>query len=172
MIKKIFLSAAILLSTLSSAYAGGEQFFAWSAGQWDVKGFRDDGVTGPHCGAVTTWDDGSYLTIIKDKNSGELWAAMVNNDWNIVDPAGKFPSYVSQFNFISSSGRMTSGTISYELVDNRTIYFHGLTDRFVANWINYREWQIIMPGDIQNVRVGLKGTARLADAFVACIQQL
>ena len=171
MMKKIFLTAAILLSTLTPSFAG-EQFFAWGAGQWDVKGFRGDATSSPHCGAVTTWDDGSYLTIIKNKNTGELWAAMVNNAWNIGDPAGKFSNYVSQFNFISSSGRMTSGTIAYELVDNRTVYFHGLTDRFVIDWINYREWQIVMPGTIGNVRVGLKGTARVADAFVACIQQL
>lgn len=171
MIKKIFLSAAILLSTLTPSLAN-EQFFAWGAGQWDVKGFRADATTGAHCGAITNWDDGSYLTIIKDKNTGELWAAMVNNDWNIGDPAGKFDNYVAQFNFVSSSGRMTSGAIAYELVDRRTVYFHGLTTRFVSDWINYREWQIIMPGTIGNVSVGLRGSAAVSNAFLACIQQM
>lgn len=162
---------AALFSTAiitNSAHAALEQFYNREIGQWNIEGFRGDL---DFCSAKTYWNNGSYISLYSIKNQNNLSLYVHNTDWNISDPTGQFAEYLATIHFSGQTGR-DSGTIEYELVDNQTVILRNVNNKFIENWVLFSQMEIVMPGNIGRMLVGLDGTRDLTPAFVECIEIL
>lgn len=165
----ISIIAAIALAISSStAYAGLTQFYQRELGQWTIEGYRGDKE---FCSAKTYWTDGSYASLFVLRKSDEISLYLHNSGWNIGDPSGVYKEYVATIHFTGTAG-MDSGTITYELVDSQTVVLRNVNDQFLDNWVRYRTMEIVMPGNIGRMTIGLSGTSDLVPAFVDCVTKL
>lgn len=169
--KKLLASLAIIAGLTAPTIAS-EYFYEGGAGQWSVEGYTSDiGVT--LCNASTHWDDGSYIGVVAERDLDYVYMEVYNAEWSIGDPIGTNSKlYVATFRFIDRYGRSTEGTIDYELVNDQTIRFHYLTEKFFTDWSKYREMYIIMPGDIQTINLGLNGTTAALYDLDTCIGKM
>jgi hypothetical protein len=166
-ITSLIAAATLAISTIA-AYAELTQFYQRELGQWTIEGYRGDKN---FCSAKTYWPNGSYASLFIIKGSDELSLYLHNKEWNISDPAGAYKEYQATIHFTGSTG-MDSGTITYELVDNQTVVLRNVNDKFLDNWVRFRTMEIVMPGNIGRMTMGLTGTRDLVPAFVDCVEYL
>lgn len=168
-LKTILLASAISAFLATTASAELNQFYSKQLGQWTVEGFNGDI---DFCSAKTYWDNGSYISLFSVKNQNTMSLYVYNTDWNITDPTGRFVEYKATIHFSGNSNGRDSGTIDYELVDNQTVILLDVNSKFIENWISYSQMEIVMPGNIGRMLVGLDGTRDLTPAFAECIEIL
>lgn len=164
-----FLVAATIFTTAPTVSAATNQFFQQQVGQWSVEGYYGDNN---YCTVKTYWDNGSFISVFNTKNSNEISIYIYNTQWNIGDPSGTDPAYTSTIHFLSNKYGRTSGTISYELIDSQTVILRNINDNFLKDWIAYDAMEIVMPGDIGRIQVGLSGTKAILPVFADCIDKL
>ena len=162
------IAAITLVMSSLAAHADLYQFYQRDLGQWTIEGYRGDKN---FCSAKTYWPNGSYASLFVMKGSDQLSLYLHNNDWKIGDPAGMYKEYEATVHFSGAAG-MDSGTISYELIDNQTVVLRNVNDKFLNNWVLYRTMEIVMPGNIGRMIIGLDGTRDLTLAYVDCITKL
>lgn len=165
------ISTILLAITFLSvnASANTTKFYNKDVGQWTIEGYRGDPE---FCSAKTFWDNGSYMSLFSVKNEKQMGLYIHNKEWNISDPTGFFPEYVATIHFFGKQNGRDSGTIEYELIDNQTIILRNVNEQFIKNWIIFAQMEIVMPGNIGRMSVGLNGTRELTPAFVECIEIL
>lgn len=170
-ITKFLAVLAIILSFCipAAVQAGGTRFFQKEIGQWTIEGYRGEVE---YCNAKTYWPNGSYAALVVAKGDPNMSLYLHNKDWNIGDPSGTLPEYVATIHFFSNNNGRDSGTIKYELIDSQTVILVNVNDKFIDNWVNYASMEIVMPGTIGRMSIGLGGTRDLVPAFVECIDQL
>lgn len=162
------IAAAMLSTSAIAAHAELTQFYQRELGQWTIEGYRGDKS---FCSAKTYWPNGSYASLFVVRNSDQISLYLHNTDWNIGDPAGMYKEYVATVYFTGNAG-MDSGTISYELIDNQTVVLRNVNDQFLDNWVRFRSMEIVMPGTIGRMAIGLDGTQGLIPAYVDCVTKL
>lgn len=167
--KKVILSAmAALVMTTGAAFADTTKFYAKESGQWTVEGIKDGALT--YCAASTFWDNGSFFTfyITSDKKANII---IHDSGWNITDPVGHFDGYTATFNFFGKYSPF-QGTADYELQDAQTIVIPNVTVSFFEQWTKYDVLNIIMPGSVTKVDIGLKGTSDAVSFLGDCINRM
>jgi hypothetical protein len=165
--KKLLLGVAVSVMLLTGAAHAQQQFYKQDAGQWTVEGFRGDMN---YCAASTFWDNGSYITFfVTDKDVANI--LIHNKDWNIGDPVGYFKGYTATLRFF---GKYPSeqGTIEYELKDAQTVLLPNVNIEFLKDWSRFDVMNVIMPGDISQMEVGLGGTNSAVSLLGECLNQL
>lgn len=164
--KKLLIGACMSLMLMVGA-AQAEQFYDQNTGQWTVEGYRGDTN---YCAASTFWDNGSYVTFfVTDKDVASI--IVHNTQWNIGDPIGYFNGYTATLRFF---GKYPSeqGTINYELKDTQTVILHNVNSEFLNDWIKFEAMNIVMPGDIGQLTVGLAGTKDAVAYMGDCLNRL
>lgn len=164
--KKFLVGVCVSLMLMAgSAYA--EQFYDQNSGQWTVEGFRGESN---YCAASTFWDDGSYFTFFVTDNE-QASVIVHNKKWNIGDPIGHFKGYLATLRFF---GKYPSeqGTIEYNLRDTQTIVFPNVNMEFLKDWTRFDAMNLIMPGDIDHMTIGLDGTKNAVILMGDCLNNL
>ena len=170
-INKFLAVLALILSFClpAAAQAGSAQFFQKEIGQWTIEGYRGEVE---YCNAKTYWPNGSYAALVVAKGDPNMSLLLHNKEWNIGDPSGTLPEYAATIHFLGRQNGRDTGTISYELIDSQTIMLGNVNEKFIDNWINYASMEVVMPGNIGRMSIGLGGTRDLVPAFLECIDQL
>lgn len=165
--KKFLVGACMSLMLMVGAAQAEQQFYQQNAGQWSVEGFRGDMN---YCAASTFWDNGSYITFfVTDKDVASI--LIHNTEWNIGDPLGYYSGYTATLRFF---GKYPSeqGTIDYELKDAKTVLLANVNTKFLNDWSRFEVMNVIMPGDIGQMEVGLGGTKYAVNLMGDCLNQL
>ncbi len=164
--KKFLVGVCLSLMMMAGA-AHAEQFYNQDSGQWTVEGFRGDLN---YCAASTFWEDGSYFTFyVTDNETANV--IVHNKSWNIADPIGNFKGYTATLRFF---GKYPSeqGTIDYDLRDAQTIVLPNVNVEFLNDWTKFDAMNLIMPGDIGHMTIGLEGTKSAVGLMGDCLNQL
>lgn len=164
--KKLLIGACMTLMVMAGA-AQAAQFYHQDSGQWTVEGFRGEDN---YCAASTFWDNGSYVTFyVTDNNVANI--IVHNTEWNIGDPVGYYNGYTATLKFF---GKYPSeqGTIDYNLRDAQTVILENVNTEFLKDWTRFEAMNIVMPGDIGQMTVGLAGTKDAVSYLGECLNQL
>jgi hypothetical protein len=159
--KLIMIALFSLFSTLSYA----DTFYNKRNGVWNVVGVVNEGELNPSCYALTTWKDGSEFRLIFDLADGELYILMINNQWNITDEPGR---YNLRLNVILPNTVFGDNGV-FELLNKNTIRLRGMPIKFVDIFSQGTKLQFVMPGNIPNVMVDLKGSSQAIDFLSECV---
>lgn len=163
--KKLIGAMLALALSITPAFAL-SQFYDVKSGQWSIEGFTGEKN---FCSAKTYWDNNSYVSMFIMKGENKINLYVHNTEWAINGDYGKY--YTGDLVFRGSAG-VTSGEVNFELKDPQTIIVRDVTDKFLNDWIVYREMVIVMPNDIPDMIVGLSGTAASTEAIVECLDIL
>lgn len=154
-----------LIMSITPAFAL-SQFYEVKSGQWSIEGFTGEQN---FCSAKTYWQNQSYVSLFIMKNGGGISLYVHNTEWAL---DGDYGAYYSGNMVFRGSAGITSGKVDFELKDPQTIIIRNVSDRFLKDWIIYREMVLVMPNDIPDMVVGLTGTAASTDALVECLEIL
>jgi hypothetical protein len=143
-------------------------FFEQQSGSWTVYGKPKTGDLNPSCNGERKYQDGSFFSLIRDLDDGELYILFHNVAWNISDNPGV---YQMRMNFYKGSS-VVSLSATYELLNKNTLRVRALNvERFLPPFIDYSRMVFIMPGNIPNVEVKLDGTRSVVSDIVKCVSQ-
>lgn len=163
--KKLIAAVLALALSITPAFAL-TQFYEVKSGQWSIEGFVGEKN---FCSAKTYWENQSYVSLFILKGDNKVNLMVHNTDWVINGDYGS--NYTGRLLFRGKAGT-TGGEATFELMDPQTIVIRDVTDRFLSDWIKYREMVIVMPNDIPNMVIGLSGTAASTEAILECLNLL
>ena len=162
------LLAALVISAAMVFSAGAEEgynFYDNQYGSWRVIG-NTGGTTNPSCYAETSWQDGSFLHLVKDLADGEVYIYFQNMQWQIVDPVGEYSLRMN----IYTSNNVNGGEYIFYLQNKNTIVIPNLNvDDFLPSFIEGSQIQLIMSGTISNAEIPLEGSSQAISLMVECI---
>jgi hypothetical protein len=166
--------AAFLLamSTLLFSFAAVAQtrFYNSVVRDWTVRGHHQHGELHPTCIAEKNFQDGSFISMVKDLADGELYVLYQNTAWNIADNPG---NYQMRINFYASrSAPVVSHLAQYELLNKNTIRIRNIdSKKFLPTFVEYLKMSFIMPGSIPNVEFTLAGSREMISVMSDCMGQ-
>ena len=169
--------AAIVMLFSGSALADFTEFYRVDVtdSPYMVYGVTGDteGKKNPACYAEINWRDGSRFQLVRDLEDGELYIFFRNNQWNIADETGMKKSYRLRANF-EKHGNLTNGfNFEYNLLSKNIIVIRNIvkTGNFIPLFVENTKMTFIMPGDIQNSEVSLKGSLRVMEELSKCVSR-
>jgi len=165
--KRLFASVALFLFLTTTCSA--EIFFKRNEKLWTVYGIQNEVNKNPACIAQQSWKDGSSIQLIKDLSDGELYIAMINNEWQITDPPGKYNMQVTVY----TREEVTSTfTFEYTLIPKNHIVIRNIFEKdFIPNFVSASKLRFIMPGTIPNADINLQGSKAAIESIIDCAKK-
>lgn len=163
----IIATAFAAMATVMPAQA--DTFFEEDIGYWQVFGDYGSHDMNPACVVDYTWSDGSNFQLTYDLFNGELYIWFRNFEWDISDPVDV--EYYMNMVIIGQGNDLSSGTLTYVLVNKNTIYIPWIEPTpFLDAFAAMNELRFIMPGTIHNAYLNLSGSRRAVEALIDCVQ--
>jgi len=168
--KKLFTIVVAIFFMATTSFASSEFFYRNTSGQWSVYGHpgRDD--LNPACIAQTNCSDGSTLMIIQDLADGELYIHLTQNQWNIEGP---YPTNSElELNFYKNNRIYLSVGSRFSLTGSNTIVIRGIDhDKFLGPFTESERMVFVIPGNVPNLTVGLRGVRNAFDFTTQCLRE-
>lgn len=162
---KSVLLAAVMSLTAIPAYS--DDFYSSKVGNWLIFGDHGDSELNPACVVSYEWQDGSEFQLIYDLPNRELFIYFENFDWDIIDPEGY---YKLNMVIVGSGNNLQSGELDYYLMDKNSINIPDISPvPFLEAFAGLNELRFIMPGDIPNAYLGLRGSRAATERLMDCI---
>ncbi len=166
--KKLFTAVVAIFFMATTSFAADDLFYKNTSGQWDVFGHPGNSTLNPACVMQTNWNDRSKLLIIQDLADGELCIHFTNNNWNVKGPYQSNHELV--LNFYKGNGTYASLKASFTLTNKNSIVIRGIKHEvFLDPFTESDRMVFVMPGDVPNVTVGLRGTMNVIDYVKECM---
>lgn len=157
------LISALLIST--SLVTGASAFYNKSTGQWVVEGKPVIGDMNPVCQIETAWQYGAKMALINDLSDEEIYIGYYNPLWNLTDPPGTVAPLVLEIGDTKTSLKIN---LQFEVVSKTTIRIRNLNPEFYVLFAKATGMILHMPGNIPDVKVGLKGTRLSMNFMLEC----
>ncbi len=171
---RIRLAAAAALATLAMmtpAFAQiGALFYERFAETWYIFGDLGDRDVNPACGLRYSYNDGSSFTLYKDLVTGEVFIVVVNMVWDVRD-VREGDRFNANFNFYTGNGALYDSFTGYiTFYSKNSIIIPDVGgDAFLAALYGAASLTIVMPGNVENAHVTLRGSAQGMNYLSECI---
>ena len=141
-------------------------FYQAQVRDWQVWGKPKHENLNPSCNGEKQYQDGSFFSLIRDLEDGELYVLFHNVTWNITDDPG---NYQMRINFYKGRDVVSLPAV-YELLNKNTLRIRAINpDRFLPPFLDYSRMVFIMPGSITNAEIGLTGTRAVVAEMSKCV---
>lgn len=170
--KKYILPLLLSISLLTIPVKAQElkNFFKEISGQWNIVGILADKDINPSCVLSSKWPNGAFISLVNDLNDGKLFLIYHN-------PQFKFIDSVANVGFLSFFGKETPKEglklqFLFEVVNDSTIRTRQLTKELILPlYSESTKMEIILPGTLPKVVVGLTGTRQSLFQLNMCINK-
>lgn len=167
--KKLFTIVVAIFFMATTSFAADNFFYKNSSGQWDVFGHAGNSTLNPACVMQTNWNDGSKLLVIQDLSDGELYIHFSHKKWNVKGPYNK--NYQLTLRFIDSRNILNLKA-EFTLTNSDSIVIRGIKHEvFLDPFVVSDTMVFVMPGDVPDVSVGLRGTRNIFDYVKECMRE-
>lgn len=167
--KKLLISFLTMFMLVTPTLAAENIFYKNSSGQWDVFGHGGNKELNPACVMQTIWNDGSKLLVIQDLADGELYIHFMHKKWNVKGPYNT--NYELVLDFYTGNRIFRSISATFKLLNDNSIHIRGIKhDMFLNPFMDADRVAFIMPGDVPNITVGLRGTTNAVDYLKECMR--
>jgi outer membrane protein assembly factor BamB len=162
-------AAAIALSLMATGAMADGRFFERETSGWSVYGRIGDnsGQNNRRCLAEYSWQDGSFVQVIKDLADGEIYIYFKNNTWNISDAVKR--EYRMAIEMTGRSGKVRD-SFRYILLSKNSIVIPNLDVSVLYQFVDKGTMFFRMPGNIPDAKVTLAGTQEAIVAVSECIE--
>lgn len=166
-------SASLTLLALVGASAAqiGNVFYERYTANLYIFGDVGDAEVSPACGLRSTYNDGSTFSLYKDLISGEVFIVVVNMGWDVRDVAAG-DQYRATFNFYTGAGALYdnfTGYLTFSSKNSIIIPGIGGSDAFLGAIYGAASLTIVMPGNVSNAQIHLRGSAEGMNFLSECI---
>lgn len=166
--KKILASFLAMMLMVSTAF-GSDRFYQTSSGQWDIYGHAGSDTLNPACIMQTNWTGNSRLMVIQDLADGELYIHFSHSAWNIDGPYKT--RHALEIRFFSGSRTIKVLEGSLVLENNSTISVRSMKqDTFYNPFMEADRMVFVMPGNVPDITVGLRGTRDAVEHSKMCVR--
>jgi hypothetical protein len=166
-------TAAIALLIVSTfPVSSQEVFYSHKADLWDITGTPSTGAKNAVCEAKYVFRDGSAFALYSDLIDGELYVIIYNVTWNLPPKQPGSPTASLRMNFHAANGAFVEGKKANYLTLSKNVIAIPmiLPEAFLPPFIAHDKLEVIMPDDIPNATIPLKGSSDALSSLTRCIK--